>query len=58
MHFGPAKQSKLCCLQLPTGLEGQTTANTFAELVDQVWQNQSTTIRVPSQMLVAYQMTL
>ncbi|DBA85767.1 TPA: hypothetical protein ACH3X1_005325 [Trebouxia sp. C0004] len=45
-------------LQLPIGLQGPRTAQTFAEMVEQAWQTQATTIKVPSQLLVAFQMTL
>lgn len=45
-------------LQLPIGLQGPRTAQTFAEMVKQAWQTQAASIKVPSQLLVAFQMTL
>ena len=45
-------------MQLPLGIEGQTDALTFTELVEEAWQSQASTIRLPSQLLVAFQMTL
>jgi len=45
-------------LQLPIGLQGPRTAQTFAEMVEQAWQTQAASIKVPSQLLVAFQMTL
>ena len=45
-------------LQLPTGLQGPRAAQTFAEMVEQAWQTQAASIKVPSQLLVAFQMTL
>lgn len=45
-------------LQLPVGMENQTTAETFKELVQQAWQSGAALVRVPSQLLVAFQMTL
>ena len=40
------------------GLEGETEAATFTELVEEAWRSQASTIRLPSQLLVAFQMTL
>lgn len=44
--------------QLPTGMENQTAANTFRELVDEAWQSSADTIRIPSMVAVAFQMTM
>ncbi len=45
-------------VQLPIGLQGPRTAQTFAEMIEQAWQTQAASIKVPSQLLVAFQMTL
>lgn len=46
------------CLQLPVGIEGQSVATDLTELVEEAWRSQADIIRLPSQLLVAFQMTL
>ena len=50
--------SKVFWMQLPTGMENQTNASNFRELVEEAWQSHASSIRVPSQVIVAFQMTL
>lgn len=45
-------------MQLSVGMEDQTDALTFTELIEGVWRCQADTIKLPSQLLVAFQMTL
>ncbi|KAL0053162.1 hypothetical protein WJX82_001794 [Trebouxia sp. C0006] len=54
MHAGTVSSNSP---QLPIGLQGPRTAQTFAEMVEQAWQTQAASIKVPSQLLVAFQMT-
>lgn len=47
-----------CWMQLSTGMENQTKADNFKELVEEAWQSHASSVKVPSQLIVAFQMTL